>query len=209
MAYRRAAELVPSSASAWNNLGAALFMQGDAAGAVPIYEKSLALEPSRSAYSNLATAYYHAGRFREAIDTYAQATASAPNDPTLWGNLADAQWQLPETRAAARASYERAVAFAERDLGLGGAAPMLRAQLGYYHARLGDCPRGREYIATAVAGGSNQMYVQYFAALAAAECGETATLEHALAEAERLGYPKALLEIDPALKGRRGAPPGA
>ena len=204
-AYRRAAELVPSSASAWNNLGAALFMQGDAAGAVPIYEKSLALEPSRSAYSNLATAYYLAGRFREAVDTYGRAAATAPNDQTLWGNLADAQWQWPESRAQARGSYARAIELAERDLGLGAGEPMLLAQLGYYHGRVGNCPRGREYLAEALSRGSNQMYVQYFATLAAADCDDPATLQRAATEALRLGYPKALLDIDPALKGKLAA----
>jgi tetratricopeptide (TPR) repeat protein len=184
-------------------------MQGNATGAVEAYEKSLDLEPSRSAYSNLASAYYYAGRFREAVATYVKAARAAPNDQTLWGNLADAQWQLADARQDARESYERAIRLAERDLGLGPPGPLLLAQLGYYHARIGDCSRGRQYITEAGAGGSDQMYVQYFTSLVAADCADPAALQRAAAAAVRLGYPQALLDIDPALKGKLGEPAAA
>jgi TolB-like protein/Flp pilus assembly protein TadD/DNA-binding winged helix-turn-helix (wHTH) protein len=202
--YRRVAELVPASASAQNNLGAALFMKGDLTGAVSAYERSLVLEPSRSAYSNLATAYYYAGRFPEAVTTYSKATVTAPNDQTLWGNLADAQWQIGAQREQARQNYEQAIRLGERDLKLGPADPMLLAQLGYYHCRLGNCARGQQYLRDAMNGGTNQMYVQYFAALIAADRNDAAGASRAAAEALKLGYPKALLALDPVLKGRLG-----
>jgi TolB-like protein/tetratricopeptide (TPR) repeat protein/DNA-binding winged helix-turn-helix (wHTH) protein len=205
VAYRRVAELVPSSASAQNNLGAALFMTGDVSGAIKAYERSLTLEPSRSAYSNLGSTYYYAGRYQDAVAAYSRATTSAPNDQTLWGNLADAQWQIPALRAQAVQSYERAIRLAERDLALSAPDPMLLAQLGYYHCRIGDCARGEQYLHDAVAGGTNQMYVQYFAALMAADRADTEGVERAAAAALRLGYPRALLQLDPVLKGKLGA----
>ena len=205
VAYRRVAELVPSSASAQNNLGAALFMTGDVSGAIKAYERSLTLEPSRSAYSNLGSTYYYAGRYQDAVAAYSRATTSAPNDQTLWGNLADAQWQVPSLRAQGRQSYERAIRLAERDLALGAPDPMLLAQLGYYHCRIGDCARGEQYLHDAVTGGTNQMYVQYFAALMAADRADTEGVERAAAAALRLGYPRALLQLDPVLKGKLGA----
>jgi TolB-like protein/tetratricopeptide (TPR) repeat protein/DNA-binding winged helix-turn-helix (wHTH) protein len=204
--YRRVVDLVPQSASAQNNLGAALFMQGDLAGAIGTYERSLALEPSRSAYSNLGSAYYYAGRFEDAVTVYGKATEAAPNDQTLWGNLADAQWQIGARRQQARKSYVQAIRLGERDLKLGPADPMLLAQLGYYHCRIGDCTRGSQYLHDALSGGTNQMYVQYFAALIAAGRNDTAGAARAAAEALKLGYPKALLALDPVLRGRLGSP---
>jgi TolB-like protein/Flp pilus assembly protein TadD len=200
--YRRVVELVPSSAIVANNLGAALFMKGDVTGAIAAYERSLVLEPSAGAYSNLGSAYYYAGRFADAVTAYSEATTSAPNDQTLWGNLADAQWQIAAQRQQARRNYDQAIQLAERDLKLGPADPILLAQLGYYHCRLGNCARGQKYLRDALNGGTNQMYVQYFAALVAADRNDAAGASRAAAEALKLGYPQALLALDPVLKGR-------
>jgi TolB-like protein/Tfp pilus assembly protein PilF/DNA-binding winged helix-turn-helix (wHTH) protein len=198
-AYARVTELAPS-ATAYNNLGAAMFMGGDLAGATRAYEHSLRLEPSSGAWSNLATSYYYLGRYLEAVQAYTRATTVAPHDHEVWGNLADAQWHVPTLRDEALRSYAHAVELAERHAELAGSAPLLLAQLGYYHCRIGQCPRGEAYLREAMASGADQMYVQYFAALHAAARGDAAGAERARREALRLGYPAHLLEGDPAFR---------
>jgi len=206
--YRRVTELVPSSASARNNLGASLLMKGDVAGAMVAYERSLGIEPSRSAYSNLGTCYYYLGRAEDAAEAYSRATRLASQDYSLWGNLADAQWQVPSRRNAAPDNYRRAIRLAERDLEVSGRDPMMLAQLGYYLCRIGECTQGDGYLREALEGGGDQMYVHYYAALVAADRGDAAGVARATREALRLGYPKVLLDLDPVLKPRIAATGG-
>ena len=137
-AYRQVVQLTPSSASAHNNLGAVLQMQGSQAEAAKAFERSLRLEPSRAAYSNLGSSYYYLGDFERAAATYAKATALASQDRVVWGNLADALWQIPARRDEAIAIYRRAIALAERDLVQTPRDAPLTAELAYYYAQTGE-----------------------------------------------------------------------
>jgi TolB-like protein/Tfp pilus assembly protein PilF len=197
--YRRVTELMPSSALAFNNLGSAFLAKRDFEAAIDAYRKSLALEPSSSAYSNLATGQYYLRRFAEAVGNYTRAAQLAPEDPVLWGNLADALWQMPGRRDAAVADYRKAIVLAERDLERTPDDAVLRAQLGYYFGRAADPARSRELLSEATLAGGSSADVQYFAAVAAADRGDAEDARRAAREAVRLGYPKALLDIDPAL----------
>jgi len=111
-AYRRVTELTPASAVAYNNLGAALQMKGDVAASAEAYRRSLAIEPSRGAYSNLGSYHYFLGEYAVAADYYGKAAALAAQDRTMWGNLADAVWQIAERRPEALGYYRRAIGLA-------------------------------------------------------------------------------------------------
>ena len=115
-ALRKVTELVPSSAFAWSNLGAALQMEGDFDRALAAYDRSLQLEPSKDAYSNLATTYYYLGRFSLAIQAYERAAALGEHDYMIQGNLADALWQVEGRRDEAATIYRRAIKLAESEL---------------------------------------------------------------------------------------------
>jgi len=196
-AYRRVTELTPSSASAYNNLGAALQMKGDLNAAADAFMRSLEIDPSRSAYSNLGTVHYYLGQFVEAADNYAKAAVVAGQDQTLWGNLADAQWQIPERRPEAVNNYRRAIELAERDLASTPNDVTLLAQLGYYYGRVGDADRGGRLLARAQEAGADVVNVQYLAALSAADRGDVTETLRALAVAIRLGYPVRLVKATP------------
>jgi TolB-like protein/Flp pilus assembly protein TadD/DNA-binding winged helix-turn-helix (wHTH) protein len=113
---QKAAELVPSSANVWSNLGAILQMKGDLDGALAAFRRSLQLEPSKDAYSNLGTTYFYSNRFPEAVENYERAAAMGEHDYVIQGNLADALWQAPGRRDAAVARYRRAILLAENEL---------------------------------------------------------------------------------------------
>jgi len=199
-AYREVSELVPSSASAHNNLGAALQMKGDLRGAAETYRRSLAIEPARSAYSNLGTVHYFLGEFDEAVANYERATALAAQDQSLWGNLAEAVWQIPGRREEALGHYRQAIRLGLRELEAQPTDGLLMAQLGYYYGRVGDAVASGRYLDQASAKGAD-LYVQYYSAVAAADRGDLEKAREAALAAVKLGYPETLLQADPSLAG--------
>jgi len=197
-AYREVSELTPSSASAYNNLGAALQMKGDLRGAAAAYRRSLAIEPAQSAYSNLGTVHYFLGEFDDAVANYERATALAGQDQSLWGNLADAVWQIPGRREEAIGHYRQAIRLGLRELETRPADGVLMAQLGYYYGRVGDAAASRSYLDQAAAKGAD-LYVQYYSAVAAADRGDLDKARDRALAAVQLGYPETLLQADPSL----------
>jgi TolB-like protein/tetratricopeptide (TPR) repeat protein/DNA-binding winged helix-turn-helix (wHTH) protein len=197
--YRKVTELRPASASGFNNLGAALEMQGDLAGAEAAFRSSLQLEPSHSAYSNLGTVHYYQRRFEQAVDDFQRAISLAERDQTLWGNLADAQWQLAQGRAKAVDNYRRAIGLAESDLAATQANGVTLAQLGHYCARIGD-PRARRYLDAALQAEPASPFVAYYAAIAAATAGNKPEARRLAERATQIGYPRALIAADPSLR---------
>ncbi len=195
--YRRVTELIPASPLAFNNLGAALEMSGDFQGAAAAYERSLALEPTRSAYSNSGTVYYFLGRYADAARTLTRATEMAAEDHRVWGNLADALWQLDTGRKQAESDYRRAIALAQRSLEVNANDAVTWIQLAYYSARVGDLDHAQRYGERASALGANDLMVHYYAALIALERRDPATALDALSRAVGLGYPAQLVRADP------------
>jgi len=199
-AFREVTELVPSSASAFNNLGSALQLRGDLTAAADAFRRSLAIEPSPAAYSNLGTVHYFLGQFLEASANYERATALAPQDQALWGNLADATWQIPGRRDEATGHYRQAIRLGLRELESSPTNAVLVAQLGYYYGRVGEAATSLEFLARAATAGPD-VYVSYYSAVAAADRSDLEAARQSASAAVRLGYPEALLQADPSLAG--------
>ena len=199
-AYRRAAELAPGNASVFSNLGAALLLAVRLEDAAAAFEKSLAIEPSRAAHTNLGSMYYFLGRFPEAVRQYESAERIAPGDHQVVGALADALWQIPGRRADAVRVYERAATLAEEALEVNPSQAVAWAQLGLYSGRAADPSRAAQALARAEALGKKENYVYYYVAIDAADRKDRAAAEASIERAIELGYPRALLEVDPVLK---------
>jgi TolB-like protein/tetratricopeptide (TPR) repeat protein/DNA-binding winged helix-turn-helix (wHTH) protein len=202
--YRRVVQLIPAAPVAFNNLGAALEMAGDFQGAAAAFERSLALEPTRSAYSNLGTNYYFLGRYADAAGMYTHATQLAPEDHRVWGNLADALWQVQGSRAQATEDYRRAADLAQRGLEVNAQDAVSWMQLAYYRARAGDAEHVERYTERALSQGADDANVQYYAALVALQRGQTAEALEALGRAVSLGYPPQLVSAAPDFVSLRG-----
>lgn len=199
-AYRRVTELTPASAVAYNNLGAALQMKGDVAASAEAYRRSLAIEPSRGAYSNLGSYHYFLGEYAVAADHYGKAAALAAQDQTMWGNLADAVWQIADRRPEALGYYRRAIGLADREVSSGNQDALLLAQLAYYCARVGDRDRAAGYLARAMELDGDSPYVAYYGAIAMTARGDAAEASRLAKLAVANGYPQSLLDTDPLLK---------
>ena len=195
--YVRVTELVPASALAYNNLGAAYLMTADFPQAAATFERSLAIEPSRSAYSNLGSVYYFLGRYPDAARMFTRGTELAAQDHRVWGNLADALWQTEAGRGDARADYRRAIALAQRSLEVNPSDAVSWMQLAYYSERAGDTAHVERYASRALELDAADQYVHYYGALVALERGDTKAALDELDRAVELGYPPPLIHAAP------------
>ncbi|MGH8137402.1 MAG: tetratricopeptide repeat protein [Steroidobacteraceae bacterium] len=202
--YRRVTQLTPASSSGFSNLGAALQMSGDFPGAARAFEQSLALEPTSSAYSNTGTMYYFLGRFADSVRMFRKAAELEPDDHRVWGNLADALYQIPASKAEAEREYRRAIQLAERELGVNPKEASNWAQLAFYYARVGDGPHARQYSARALQLGSDVVYVHYYRALIAIAGGDSSAALDALSRALDLGFPRQLVRAAPEFASLHG-----
>lgn len=199
-AYRRNVELAPGSASAYSNLGAALMLANRFEEATPVFERSIAIEPSRAAHANLGTLYYYEGRFPDAVREYEKARALAASDHAMAGAMGDALWLISGRRPEAVEAYRRAIGLAQEALKVNPSDAATWAQLAYFSGRAGLAQESARAEARALAIGAEDMYVYYFLALAAADRGDKAGCVAAIEQAQKLGYPRKLLEADPILK---------
>ncbi|MGH8268237.1 MAG: tetratricopeptide repeat protein [Steroidobacteraceae bacterium] len=195
--YRRVTQLIPASPVAFNNMGAALEMSGDFAGAAAAFGRSLALEPTRSAYSNSGTVYYFLARYEDAARMFSRATQIAAADHRVWGNLADALWQIDSRRADARGAYRRAIALAQRSLEVNPRDAVSWMQLAFYSTRIGDADHAQRYTSRALALDSDDVYVHYYGALIALERRDSATALESLEKAVHGGFPAQMVRAAP------------
>jgi TolB-like protein/Flp pilus assembly protein TadD/DNA-binding winged helix-turn-helix (wHTH) protein len=195
--YRRVTELIPASPLAFNNLGAALEVSGDLEGAAAAFDRSLSLEPNSSAYSNSGTVYYFLGRYPDAARLFTRATELSPQDHRVWGNLADALWQIDASRAEAASDYRHAILLAQKSLEVNSNDAVAWMQLAYYSARAGDAANVARYSRRALQLGSDDPNVRYYAALIALERGDQPAALDSLTRAVALGYPPQLVRAAP------------
>lgn len=195
--YRRVTELVPASPLAFNNLGAALLVSGDFQGAAAAFDRSLALEPTSSAYSNSGTVYYFLGRYADAARMFTRATELTGQDHRVWGNLADALWQIEGSRAEAQNAYRRAIGLVRKNLEVNARDAVSWSQLAYYSARARDNSDVRGYTSRALQLNADDPNVRYYASLTALELGDQQAALEALSRAVELGYPPRLLRAAP------------
>ena len=77
--YERALALEPDNSTVEHWYATFLYVQGDAAAALPFIDKALALEPSsRSIAADRAIILFHAGQATEAVDTLTRLTQAEP-----------------------------------------------------------------------------------------------------------------------------------
>jgi tetratricopeptide (TPR) repeat protein len=194
---KRVTELVPASTTAFNDLGGALLMSGDFQAAAAAFQRSLQIAPTRSAYSNSGTVYYFLGRFPDAEQMFRKATEMAPEDHRVWGNLADALYQIPGRQAQAAQQYRHAIELAERRVNVNPSDGATWSQLAFYHARIGEGARSVPCLSRALALDADDVFVQYYAALTELEQHDTERALALLHRAIELGYPTLMVRAAP------------
>ncbi|HEU5467831.1 MAG TPA: tetratricopeptide repeat protein, partial [Steroidobacteraceae bacterium] len=197
-AYEHATILTPADPMAFSNLGASRLLMGDFQGAADAFERSLALDPRGYAYANMGSVEYYLGRYREAETMYRKAAELAPDDHRPRGNLADAQLYGGRAEDAAQ-TYRRALELVSGELAVNPKHSVNQAQAAYYASRLGEADLARRYLADALAGGDDDHYVHYYAALTELGFGNARAAIAHINRSRELGYPEILLKNAPEL----------
>jgi len=148
--------------------------------------------------------YYFLGRFPDAARMFRKASEIAGSDHRVWGNLADALYQIRAEREAATREYRHAIALAESGLAVNPKDAVSLIQLAYYHSRVGDAEQARRYSESARRLGPDIVYIHYYSALIAIQQDDTATAIAELRRAMDLGYPVQLVRAAPEFAALRG-----
>jgi protein O-GlcNAc transferase len=86
--YRQVLKLRPNAADAWHLLGVLLLKRGEAAEAVELIARAIAIDPKpQQFHTNYGAALYHAGRPEQAEREYRQVVERGPDDVDAYKNL--------------------------------------------------------------------------------------------------------------------------
>jgi tetratricopeptide (TPR) repeat protein len=93
--FRKALEMDPTLAEAWNNLGLAQTELHQDAEALEAFRKALEIDPSvGQVYNNLGYLYHRRGELGDAVEMYERATQRSSDTSAAYSNLANALYQL-------------------------------------------------------------------------------------------------------------------
>jgi serine/threonine-protein kinase len=131
-------QLVPDHHFGYSNLGAVYLYEGRYSEAIPVLDHSVKIRDTVEAYSNLGTAHFFLRRFSEAAAAYEKAIGLNESDWRIWGNLGDARYWDPKSRARAGEAYRKALTLGEESLQLNPRDTTLLGWMTYYHAMLDE-----------------------------------------------------------------------
>jgi len=197
-AFTRVVELEPDNPVGHENLGALYNRQGRWEAAAAAFEKALALQPHWLTYSNLGSVYFFMRRYADAVSAFEKASAMNPNDSVTLGNLADAQ-RWSGQAAAARQTYQRAIALAFKELQVNPRDAATIATVALYYAKSAEVTRADEFIARARTIDGTDVTLIYQHAVVDTLAGRTSDALAHLEQALAGGYSAREAQNDPEL----------
>ena len=196
--FERAVELAPERYRGFSNLGAANYYAGRWPEAREAYERALGIKPDDDlAASNLGTLDFFEGRFERAAQLFEEAVQRKPTDPLLWGNLGDAYHWGPGLREKAPGAYRRAASLSEEKLQVNPRDAIVRAELAYYQAMLGQEAEARRQLARALDELPSDLEVLYLGSQIHELLGDRQEALRLLDRAIQNGYPKREVRAHP------------
>tara|TARA_B100000029_G_C17589080_1_gene961985 strand:+ start:1676 stop:3352 length:1677 start_codon:yes stop_codon:yes gene_type:complete len=107
--YKKAIDLKPMDAEAYNNIGVAYKEKGDISRAIKNYQQAVNLNPSYvAAHINLGTALQENHNYKTAIEVFKRVIELTPDNERAYNNLG-ACYRAENQRAAAKDSYQLAI----------------------------------------------------------------------------------------------------
>ncbi len=198
-AFQKVIELEPENVNGHNDLGAAYLEIGRFEEAARAFEKALTLLPNPETYTNLGISYYFVGKFNEAVPMFEKAVELSPNSETFVGNLGDG-YRWAGQRDKARATYEKAIALALKELQVDRRNAGVRGSLGLYYAKIGDVKQADRFIRDARAIDRSNVLLMFEEAIIYALSNRNTEALTALEEALKAGYPVSMIQNDPDLR---------
>lgn len=199
--YRTATTLDPGNAGTWSSLGGLYLASGDTSSANAAFEHSISVEPTATGLANLGALRYASRDFVGAADLFRRATALAPGDFRLWGNLGEALLETAGGAKQARQPFERAAEMAAAYVAIKPDDAQALALLAWYRANLGDAAAARELAVRAEALATAPGEVALRNAQTFATLGDMAAARERLQRARQAGVPQSRIETTPILRG--------
>lgn len=204
----RASELEPGNAHVWSTLGSLQAAAGRNDDAIASFERSLAIEPIEAVLNNLGTLRMQAGDTEGAGRHYRQAVQLNPNNPELWGNLADALALSGDAGDGAGDAYAEAARRMREFVAVKPADAKAQALLAWYLVNLGEPGAARDALARAEAIEQQPAEVALLAAQVLAATGETQAARGRIEAARAAGMAELRIATNPFLQ-RAGLLAGA
>jgi tetratricopeptide (TPR) repeat protein len=193
--FEQMVRVAPDHYVGYQQLGAAHQFLGNNQKALDNYRKAVAIRPSAAAYSNMGTLLLTSGDFAGAVEAYQQAIAIRPNSAPTHRNLGDALSRLQES-AEARAAYLEAIRLFEVDLKVNPKDFRTMASLAVVAQKVGDAPKSRGHISTALAAAPENADVLYRSAVINALSGDISAALDDLDRAVARGFSRAVVAED-------------
>lgn len=133
-----ALKLTPDNDVVNRNLGVIALTEGRFQDAVTLLKSAGRFDRSARIYSTLAIAYYFQRKFPEAEAALEQAIQIDALPYIFHGNLATVLRWIPGKEEKAKQAFRRAIELGEKALLLNPSDPRTHANLGEYHAKLGE-----------------------------------------------------------------------
>ena len=198
-AYKKVIEIAPNIPSGYTNLGAVYLQDGKYDEAIPQLEAALKVDPNFTiALSGLGSAYFFTKRYADAARMFEKQVSLSPNDETAVGNLADAyRWSGDKDKADA--TYNRAIALAQKALQVNPRDTDAMSSLALYYAKQGNAVTAQQYIRRARSVNSKSVDLIYYQAEVETLTGHEDDAVKTLSEAFAKGYPVDQAQTDPDL----------
>jgi len=204
--FAQVVSLAPDSFRGYSNLGGTFVQLGRYDEAIEAFKTSVGIRPTAPGYSNLGTAYFNRGLFAEAARTFEQAVTLAETSYELWGNLADAYYFAPNERAKAAAAYGKAIALGRPQLDVNPRNAALLTDLANYHAMIGERKEALALLERALTIAPRDGFVQFGAAKALNQLGDTDRSLDSLENAREAGYSMTVVRDTPNFDNLWGHP---
>jgi tetratricopeptide (TPR) repeat protein/predicted Ser/Thr protein kinase len=195
--FSRVIELAPANYRGYSNLGAMYVAQGKYIEGLGPLNKSIEIRPNFEALNNLGNAYFQLRRFSEAADAFQRGLNLDDSDWLLWGNLGDSLFWSGERRPQAKATYERAIALADKKLDVNPKDTTVLAFLADYNAMSQHRQKAIDQIEQALALAPEDGEVRLRAAIVYNQFGDTERCLGSLEKAVSLGYSAQVIRDTP------------
>jgi tetratricopeptide (TPR) repeat protein/DNA-binding winged helix-turn-helix (wHTH) protein len=186
----------PKSEEAWNNLGAAYYLNTDFEKASLSWQKAVDMNPSANIYSNLGTSSFFAKHFDKAVEMYNLAVQMNPNNYVFRGNLADALKYVENQKIASQTQFKIALDLATKSAQINPNDLSTQASIARYHAELSQCVQADSIVQRIEQKSPDDPYIYYDLALIAIHCADSKQVVKHLKKMLSLGYSTKLILSD-------------
>jgi tetratricopeptide (TPR) repeat protein len=194
--FNKQSVLQPNSEEAFNNLGAAYYLNTEFDKATKIWRKALSINPSANIYSNLGTSLFFSSKFTQAVEMYQQAVNLSPNNHVFRANLADALKYAGNQQVMSLQQYKAALNLARQSETINPSDQTIKSNIARYNSELDNCQAANSQSEQLVLEQPDDPYIYYDLALAANNCSSDNDVLLYLKKTLKLGYSNNLLSKD-------------